>query len=95
MNAVAEALSSAAIPSAEAAAHAKHPATTPTAVATAARMPPATALRVTSAMSAPGVTVSTAATAEKASSWETIGRRQALVSSRRWRSSWAASSISL
>jgi hypothetical protein len=46
-------------------------------------------------LSAPGVTVSTAATAEKASSWETTPAPQALVASRRWRSSWAASSTAL
>ena len=65
MKAVAEAVSSAATPSADRVIQAENPSMMPAVVSKAARRPPRMALRVTSAMSAPGVITSTAATPKK------------------------------
>ncbi len=69
MNAVAEVARMAEMPSADAVACTRHPSPMPSVVNDAARRPPASVLRVTSAMSAPGKMVRSAARARKAQRW--------------------------
>ena len=68
MNAGSEAASSAAIPTADASVHTACPDETPSAVKIPARRPPSSELRIVSAVSGPGVTITIADTPRKAAS---------------------------
>ena len=75
MKAGSEACSSAASPTAAANAQIAWPAETPKAVRIPARRPPASVFRIVSAVSCPGVTISSTATPRKARSGPTAYRR--------------------